>query len=86
MAHLFAHGAATVVATLWPLAATSKEAKRLREAFPQRGEELRALFDVRDDSLASIRGLRNSFAHIDERYEQFWLDSPSHTGCRKMAW
>lgn len=75
LAHLFAHSAATVAAMFWP---PDTRRKRLAQAFPSRGEDMRRLFALADEAWPGIKELRNAFAHIDERYEEFWLDSPTH--------
>ena len=68
---LISHSAA-VGTFLWPLRTRNR---RLREAFPARGEVLRKITDVGID-LTPIKNLRDSMVHIDEKFEQFILDHP----------
>lgn len=74
-ADLFVHSAATVAAVFTPL---PSRRKRLQAAFPDRGRDLAAMFDIDQSDLAGVKELRDSFVHIDERYEEFWMDEPTH--------
>ncbi|MHA7199764.1 hypothetical protein [Arthrobacter alkaliphilus] len=68
---LISHSA-TVGTFLWPLPSRNR---RLREAFPARGEVLRRIVNVSTD-LSPIKNLRDAMVHIDEKLETFILDHP----------
>lgn len=72
-AQLMVGTAGTVGAFLWPL---SSRRKKLAEAFPRRGQDLQELFGVDENGLGSLRLLRDSMIHLDERIEEFWLSTP----------
>jgi hypothetical protein len=52
--------------------------------FAERGNILRELVAVEDSSPLhwQERALRNHLEHLDERFEQWWLDDPSHNIAR----
>lgn len=73
-ADLFVYAAALVASFFLP----SPSRKRgLKESFPDRGAALCALYEIDECHFAGVRVVRHSFAHIDERYEEFWLDDPN---------
>lgn len=59
---------------LWP-PRSGRSSARLEGHFPTRGEHLRSLLGVPSESRLHDRELRNSFEHIDERFEEWALDS-----------
>jgi len=46
--------------------------------YEKRGEELRKIFDIKDDSPFHSRDARNYFEHFDERIENWVMSSKSH--------
>lgn len=77
----FVYSAATVASMFTP----GNRRKVLADAFPDRPAELRKLFEVDEGDLVGIRELRNDLAHIDERYEKFWMDDPNHNIVIRLA-
>ena len=49
-----------------------------RPLIPDRGEQLRQILSVSDESLLKSRSFRNHFEHFDERLEEFFLVIPTH--------
>jgi hypothetical protein len=78
MMHALLNAAANLSKHLWP-----NEGRRTREAFPDRGEQLRRSLDVPDDSPLANRTLRNHFEHLDERLEHWWLTDEQHNIARR---
>lgn len=50
--------------------------RRHKAQFPSRPSDLCSLFSVAPEDFGSIRGLRNDLAHLDERYEESFIDHP----------
>jgi hypothetical protein len=64
--------AGTAAAFLWPLPARKKS---LATAFPRRGEDMRLLLNLDENRTASLKLLRDSVIHLDERIEEQFLMS-----------
>jgi hypothetical protein len=47
--------------------------------YQQRGEELRKILNIKDNSPLYLRSARNYFEHFDERIEEWATSSKSHT-------
>jgi hypothetical protein len=69
------NASASVSKLLWP---SEARRKRIATAFPERGEILREALGVAEDSPLQHRNVRDSYEHVDERYEEWWLDSKHH--------
>lgn len=69
----FLNAVANVSKLLWP-----HPRRRTAKDFPNRGEELRENLGVSDDSPLQYRTVRNHFEHVDERIEEWWLESERH--------
>ncbi|TFD62545.1 hypothetical protein E3T39_00915 [Cryobacterium suzukii] len=74
-ARLMVTTAGTAAAFIWPL---DSRKRALRGAFPRRGEDLRLLLNLDENELSSLRGVRNSLMHIDERMEELYLSDSFH--------
>jgi hypothetical protein len=72
-AQLMISTASTVGAFFWPL---PSRRKKLTQAYPLRGEDLQALFGLDSNRLESLKLIRDSMIHLDERIEEFWLTTP----------
>jgi hypothetical protein len=73
--HALLNAAANVSKHLWP---GRRKRQDVQDRFAHRGEELRAILGVNDDSPLNNRDVRNDFEHADERLEEWWLDNPNH--------
>lgn len=77
LSETFVHYGALTSSFFWPPASRSK---RLTVAFPDRGADLREHFGLDEASpFGGLRDIRNSVMHLDERYEEFWLDNAEHS-------
>lgn len=79
-ANAFLTAVANIAKHLWPGRRLRKD---VREAFPDRGVELRASLGVPDESPLDSRMVRNHFEHADERLEEWWIDNPQHNIARR---
>lgn len=73
--HALLNAAANVSKHLWP---ARRKRQAVQDAFPDRGEELRAILGVDDNSPLNTRDVRNDFEHADERLEEWWPDNANH--------
>lgn len=64
--HTLLSAAAIVSKILWPT----------RDGDPQRGQELRRMLDVSEESSLRSRAVRNSLEHVDERLEAWDAEYP----------
>jgi hypothetical protein len=69
----FLTAVANVSKMLWP-----NPNRKTAKQFPDRGTDLRKSLGVSDDSPLQHRRVRNHFEHIDERVEEWWLESERH--------
>jgi hypothetical protein len=78
--HALLNAAANVSKHFWP---PRRKRQDVRDAFPDRGKELRQSLGVEDDSPLNNRNVRNDFEHADEKLEEWWLDSENHNIARR---
>lgn len=69
---LMLYTAGTMAAFIWPLPSRKKA---LAQKFPRRGADIQDLLGLSENQLETLKYLRDSAVHIDERIEEAFLES-----------
>jgi len=71
---LFLASASSAASFLWP---SPSRKRALRDAFPNRADDLRQVLGLADNEPTALGRIRNDLTHVDERIEELFLANPN---------